>query len=83
MDRIPPPDLPEDPVDVMPVFTTRRKAEALPPLRPAALSNRLDAVVDELPTTVRAAWRRGFLWGFVATVAGLCIVITLAMGLLK
>ena len=81
MDRIPPPDLPEDPVDVMPVFTTRRKAEALPPLRPAVSSNALDR--GWCRQLALADWQAGFRWGLVATIAGLCIVITLAVGMLK
>lgn len=76
-----PPDLPDDPVDVMPVFTSRRKAEKLPPLRPVASSNAFDPSRDK--RLARADWQAGFLWGLVATVAGLCIVVTLAVGMSK
>lgn len=76
-----PPDLPDDPVDVMPVFTKRRKAELLPPLRPAALSNRLEAAVERGPNLVRSAWHSGFRWGVVASVGGFCIIVTLAVGM--
>jgi anti-sigma-K factor RskA len=78
-----PPDLPDDPVDAMPVFTSRRKAEALPPLRPAAVSNRLDAATERGADQRRAGWHSGFRWGLIAAVGGTCLVITLAVGMRK
>lgn len=79
-----PPDLPDDPVDVMPVFTTRRKAEALPPVRPAVASKELE---PKAPRGVRVValdgWQSGFRWGVVATVGGVCLMVALAVGMLK
>lgn len=79
MTRPVPPDLPDDPVDVMPVFTTRRKAEKLPPLRPAPPSNGFDPSWDR--HLARAGWHRGFLWGVFAVVGGLCLVVALMRGM--
>lgn len=78
-----PPDMPDDPVDVMPVFTTRRKAEALPPLRAAAVSNRLEAAGDRGADQRRAGWYSGFRWGLLAAIGGTCLMITLAVGMRK
>jgi hypothetical protein len=45
MTRALPPDHPDDLPDAVPHFTSRRKAERLPPLRPASPSNGLERVV--------------------------------------
>lgn len=47
-----PPDLPDDPVDGMPVFTSRQKAALLPPLRPA------EPTPEPIVWTGSGAWRR-------------------------
>ena len=72
-----PPDLPDDPSGAVPVFNTRRKAEALPSLRPAAVSNRLETASDRGADQRRAGWHSGFRWGLVAAVGGLCLLIVL------
>lgn len=61
-----PDPLPEQPLQ----FTTRRKAEALPPLRPAVGSNGFDRGRDP----VRDAWHRGFRWCAAAMSAGSAMV---------
>lgn len=83
MAPLPPPDLPDDPVDLMPVFTSRRKAEKLPSLRPAPQSKGLDADRGFCRALARADWHRGFRWGVVATLGGACLVAALAVGWLK
>lgn len=85
MVRLAPPDLPDDPVDVMPVFTSRRKAEKLPSLRPAQPSKALDTGVERgfCRGLARADWHSGFRWGVVATVGGVCLLAALALTVLK
>lgn len=55
--------------------------DLLPPVRPAPRSNALD------PTWCRpldrADWQAGFRWGVTATVGGMCLMVALAVGMLK
>ena len=85
MARPTPPDLPVEPANVMPVFTSRRKAEKLPSLRPAVQSKGLDTGVERgfCRRLARADWHRGFRWGVIATLGGVCLVAPLAVGWLK
>lgn len=81
-DREPLPlDLPDELEAVVPEFRFRRKAELLPPLRPAAPSNALDATWCK--RLAWADWQAGFRWGVAATVGGLCLVAALAVQVLK
>jgi len=76
-----PPDLPDEIDGVVPEFRSRRKAELLPPIRPAEPSNALD------PTWCKrlawADWLAGFRWGVVSAVGGTCLFLALAVGMLK
>lgn len=76
-----PPDLPDEPVAPKLTFTSRRKAELLPPIRPAAASNEFD------PTwcrkLARADWQAGFRWGVVAAVGGLALFAIVAAQVLR
>lgn len=81
MDRPAPLDLPDDPPNVLPVFVSRRKAEALPSLRPTVQSNGFDQ--SWCRRLARADWQAGFRWGVAATVGGLCLVGALAVAVLK
>lgn len=75
-----PPDLPDEPA-APPVFTTRRKAEALPSLRPPVRSKEFDRWADLgwCRALARADWQAGFRWGIAATAGGLCLVLRLAV----
>ena len=66
---------------VVPEFWSRRKAELLPPLRAAEPSKALDTTWCK--ALARADWQSGFRWGVGATVGGLCLIVTLAVGMLK
>jgi hypothetical protein len=77
-----PPDLPDDvQAAVVPEFRSLRKAELLPPIRPQAQSNPLDA--GWCRKLAAADWLAGFRWGVVATVGGTCLFWALAVGMLK
>lgn len=78
MDRIAPPDLPDEVPNVVPVFVSRRKAEQLPSLRPAPSSNAFDQ--SWCRRLARADWQAGFRWGVLATVGGLCVMVALFWG---
>jgi hypothetical protein len=81
-DREPLPlDLPDEVEAVVPEFRSRRKAELLPPLRPAAASNALDP--SWCKRLAWADWQAGFRWGVAATIGGLCLVAALAVQVLK
>lgn len=89
MDRPAPPDLPDDPPNVVPVFVSRRKAEKLPSLRPDTGSRLPREVTSNgfdqgwCRRLARADWQAGFRWGVAATVGGLCLVGALAVSVLK
>lgn len=76
-----PPDHPDVHSDGALVFTTRRKAERLPSLRPAVQSSAFD------PTwcrgLARADWQAGFRWGILASVGGACLAAVVAVAVLK
>lgn len=76
-----PPDLPDEVQAVVPEFKSRRKAETLPNLRPAPRSNELDP--SWCRALARADWHRGFRWGVVATVGGLCLALIVIVVLAK
>jgi hypothetical protein len=79
-----PPDLPDDPIDVMPVFTSRRKSAALPPLRPVVVSNALKPKTTKGVRIVALdGWQSGFRWGVAATVGGLALFAVVAAEVLK
>lgn len=76
-----PPDLPDEVQAVVPEFRSCRKADALPALRPAPRSNELDPTWCK--ALARADWHRGFRWGVVATVGGLCLTLIVIVELAK
>jgi hypothetical protein len=79
-----PPDLPDDPVDVMPVFTSRRKSSDLPPLRSAAVSNAFEPKTSKgLRIVALYGWQSGFRWGVAATVGGVALFAVVAAEVLK
>lgn len=76
-----PVDLPDEVTAVVPEFRSRRKAELLPPLRPALQSNAFDPTWCK--RLARADWQSGFRWGVAAAVCGLCLVVLLALALMQ
>jgi hypothetical protein len=70
-------DLPDEFPGVVPEFRSRRKAEALPKLRPAESAKGFDASLSD------SGWYRGFLCGVFAAIGGLvCLAVVARMALL-
>ena len=77
-----PPDLLDDVQGaVVPEFRSRRKAELLPPIRPAVQSNGLEA--GWCRKLARADWQSGFRWGVAAAVGGLALFAVVAVRVLQ
>lgn len=76
-----PPDLPDEVDGVVPEFRSRRKAELLPPVRPAPRSKALDPTWCK--PLAHADWQAGFRWGVTAAVGGMSLMVALAVGMLK
>jgi hypothetical protein len=78
-----PPDLPDEPVDAKLTFTTRRKAELLPPIRSAVESNGFEPKARGVRVIALDGWQSGFRWGVAAVVGGLALVAALVVSVLK
>lgn len=94
-----PVDEPDEIIGGVPFFTSRRKAEDLPRIKPEmtgsargyGVTPRRATASKELepkaPRGVRVValdgWQSGFRWGVVATVGGVCLMVALAVGMLK